>query len=76
MDSYISFPFTDHMQDGLSVGLDEHLQLEYASRDRTADPATWTPYGPHLNVPTGIHTVTPADDLIARLKCQDGSLYL
>lgn len=60
----IPFPFPDHVQDGVSVGLGDHLQLEYASPDGVADPATWTSYGPHLYMPIGILTVPPADHFI------------
>jgi hypothetical protein len=66
------FPFANHLQDGLFVGLGNDSQLKYPSRDRVADPVPWTPYGPYFYMPTGFFRVPPAGHLVAAQSATTG----
>jgi hypothetical protein len=58
---------------GIFVRLGDHLQFEYPSRYRVPYPSTWSPYGPHLYVPTGIFNVSPAGHLVAPESATTGN---
>jgi hypothetical protein len=66
------FPFANHVQDGLLVGLGDHREFKYPGRYRVANPAAWSPYGPHLYVPDSIFNVSPAGHFISAKSAATG----